>query len=230
LAVNLHEHRLADRSLKELAHKTVMFQEDEKKHLARELHDGINQLLVSSKCHLELLASKIEDATLQQHLIKSQNSLMTAINEVRHISHNLRPSALDDIGLEAALNTLLQDFKAHSGVDTQASLTTQSGKLKSEVATTLYRVAQESLTNIEKHAHANQVTVILQQMGNMLQLIIRDDGVGFDVNVKLRRSGIGLRNMRERVEFIGGELDIESEPGLGTEITVLLELDGHVYG
>ncbi|MEZ8101484.1 cache domain-containing protein [Vibrio bivalvicida] len=229
-AVNLHEHRLADKSLKELAHKTVMFQEDEKKHLARELHDGINQLLVSSKCHLELLSSKITEAPLQQHLVKSQQSLMTAINEVRHISHNLRPSALDDIGLEAAMNTLLQDFKSHSGVDVEASLTTQPGKLKSEVATTLYRVAQESLTNIEKHAHANTVSVILHQMGNMLQLIIRDDGVGFDVNASLRKSGIGLRNMRERVEFIGGDFEIESEPGFGTEITVLLELDGLVYG
>ncbi|UPQ89041.1 cache domain-containing protein [Vibrio sinaloensis] len=231
LAVNLHEHRLADKSLKELAHKTVMFQEDEKKHLARELHDGINQLLVSSKCHLELLANKIEDAPLKQHLAQSQQSLMTAINEVRHISHNLRPSALDDIGLEAALNSLLLDFKAHSGIDVEATLKTQpSPKLQSEVATTLYRVAQESLTNIEKHSHAGKVSMILQQMGSMLQLIIRDDGVGFEVNATMRKSGIGLRNMRERVEFIGGELDIESEPGLGTEITVLLELDGLVYG
>jgi len=230
LAVNLHEHRLADRSLKELAHKTVMFQEDEKKHLARELHDGINQLLVSSKCHLELLSSKIERADLQQHISKSQHSLMTAINEVRHISHQLRPSALDDIGLEAALNSLLQDFKAHSGIDIESSLMTEPGKLKSEVATTLYRVAQESLTNIEKHSNARKVSVILQQMGNMLQLIIRDDGVGFDVNATLRRRGIGLRNMRERVEFIGGDFELESEPGFGTEITVLLELDGLVYG
>ena len=130
LAVNLHEHRLADRSLKELAHKTVMFQEDEKKHLARELHDGINQLLVSSKCHLELLASKIDDAPLKSHLDKSQQSITTAINEVRHISHNLRPSALDDIGLEAALNTLLLDFKSHSGIDTEASLAQTSRKFE----------------------------------------------------------------------------------------------------
>tara|TARA_Y100001960_G_C14778487_1_gene884900 strand:+ start:3971 stop:5326 length:1356 start_codon:yes stop_codon:yes gene_type:complete len=230
LAVNLHEHRLADRSLKELAHKTVMFQEDEKKHLARELHDGINQLLVSSKCHLELLGSKIDQPDLKQHLAKSQHSLMTAINEVRHISHQLRPSALDDIGLEAAMNSLLQDFKAHSGVEIESSLMTEPGRLKSEVATTLYRVAQESLTNIEKHSQANKVSVILQQMGNMLQLIIRDDGVGFDVQASLRKSGIGLRNMRERVEFIGGDFEIESEPGFGTEITVLLELDGLVYG
>ncbi|MCG9599163.1 cache domain-containing protein [Vibrio sp. Isolate25] len=230
LAVNLHEHRLADKSLKELAHKTVMFQEDEKKHLARELHDGINQLLISSKCHLELLGTKLDDETQKQHLAKSQNSLMTAINEVRHISHQLRPSALDDIGLEAAMTTLLTDFKAHSGVDVEASLSTSQSRLKSEVATTLYRVAQESLTNIEKHSQAKQVTVILQQLGDMLQLIIRDDGVGFDVGSTLRKSGIGLRNMRERVEFLGGDFELESEPGFGTEITVLLKLDGLVYG
>ncbi|GAK82729.1 sensor histidine kinase [Vibrio ponticus] len=230
LAVNLHEHRIADRSLKELAHKTVMFQEDEKKHLARELHDGINQLLVSSKCHLELLSNKLEDEAQKQHLAHSQQSLMMAINEVRHISHKLRPSSLDDIGLEAALDTLLQDFRAHSGLSIEAVFDTQNSKLKSEVATTLYRVAQESLTNIEKHSQANAVNVILQQLGSRLQLIIRDDGVGFDVGSTLRKTGIGLRNMRERVEFIGGDFDLESEPGFGTEITVLLELDELVYG
>ncbi|ANU36617.1 cache domain-containing protein [Vibrio scophthalmi] len=230
LAVNLHEHRIADRSLKELAHKTVMFQEDEKKHLARELHDGINQLLVSSKCHLELLGNKLDDETQKQHLSQSQQSIMMAINEVRHISHKLRPSALDDIGLEAALNTLLQDFRSHSGIQVEVAFNRQDVKLKSEIATTLYRVAQESLTNIEKHAEAKTVNVILQQMGSCLQLIIRDDGVGFEVATTLRKTGIGLRNMRERVEFIGGEFELESEPGLGTEITVLLQLDELVYG
>ncbi|MDE1224439.1 cache domain-containing protein [Vibrio aestuarianus] len=230
LAINLHEHRLADRNLKELAHKTVMFQEDEKKHLARELHDGINQLLVSSKCHLELLAHKLNDDLLATHIDKSQQSLMMAIHEVRRISHNLRPSALDDIGLQAALTTLLDDYKSHSTIKIDTLFDTQPGKLKSEVATTLYRVVQESLNNIEKHAHAQQVTVILQQMGNFLQLLIRDDGVGFNLNDAQVRRGIGLRNMRERVEFIGGEFELSSETGFGTEITVLLQLDGLVYG
>lgn len=230
LAINLHEHRLADRNLKELAHKTVMFQEDEKKHLARELHDGINQLLVSSKCHLELLAHKLNDDLLATHIDKSQQSLMMAIHEVRRISHNLRPSALDDIGLQAALTTLLDDYKSHSTIKIDTLFDTQPGKLKSEVATTLYRVVQESLNNIEKHAHAQQVTVILQQMGNFLQLLIRDDGVGFNLNDTQVRRGIGLRNMRERVEFIGGEFELSSETGFGTEITVLLQLDGLVYG
>ncbi|ANQ17372.1 cache domain-containing protein [Vibrio natriegens] len=230
LAINLHEHRLADKNLKELAYKTVMFQEDEKKHLARELHDGINQLLVSSKCHLDLMSHRLEDEKLKQHLDKSQRSLVTAINEVRHISHQLRPSALDDIGLEAALTTLLQDFHSHSGIDIDSHFDTQQQKLTSEVATTLYRVAQESLNNIEKHAKAKKVTVILQKMGNMLQLLIRDDGIGFVVNQAVHRQGIGLRNMQERVEFIGGEFEMMSELGLGTEITVLLNLDEGVYG
>ena len=229
LAINMREHKIADNNLKELAHKTVMFQEDEKKHLARELHDGINQLLVSSKCHLELLNHKLQDEELRVYLDKSQHSLMTAIDEVRNISHKLRPSALDDIGLEAALSSLLIDFKAHSGVEVETFFSTQTGKLKSEAATTLYRVVQESLNNIEKHAQAKKVTVVLHQMGNMLQLMIRDDGLGFNAQSVMHKRGIGLRNMRERVEFIGGEFELVAETGFGTEITVLLTLEGLVY-
>ncbi|CAH7468543.1 Sensor histidine kinase [Vibrio chagasii] len=226
LAINMHEHRIADNNLKELAHKTVMFQEDEKKHLARELHDGINQLLVSSRCHLELLSNKLQSEELKAHLNKSQHSLMRAIEEVRHISHQLRPSSLDDIGLEAALSSLLLDFKAHSGIEVETLFATQPGKLKSEAATTLYRVVQESLTNIEKHAQATKVTVIAQQIGNVLQLLIQDNGVGFNTYKAMEKRGIGLRNMRERVEFIGGDFELMSEIGFGTEITVLLTLEG----
>ncbi|CDU03627.1 cache domain-containing protein [Vibrio sp. 1CM2L] len=226
LAINMHEHRIADNNLKELAHKTVMFQEDEKKHLARELHDGINQLLVSSRCHLELLGNKLQNEDLKAHLNKSQHSLMRAIEEVRHISHQLRPSSLDDIGLEAALSSLLLDFQAHSGIEVETLFSTQQGKLKSEAATTLYRVVQESLNNIEKHAQATKVTVIAQQIGNVLQLLIQDDGVGFNTYKAMEKRGIGLRNMRERVEFIGGDFELMSEIGLGTEITVLLTLEG----
>lgn len=228
LAVNWHEHRIADKNLKELAHKTVMFQEDEKKHLARELHDGINQLLVSCKCHLELLAHKlkqkvpdIDDKTLA-HLEKSQLSMVTAINEVRRISHNLRPSSLDDIGLQAALVTLLQDFKDHSEIQVEYNIDNSLSRMNSEVTTTLYRVVQESLMNIEKHSFATKVEVIVHQIGDQIQLMIRDDGRGFSVSDTMRAKGIGLRNMRERVEFIGGDFELFSEPNYGTEITVLV--------
>lgn len=225
LAVNWHEHKLADKNLKELAHKTVMFQEDERKHLARELHDGVNQLLVSSKCHLELMDTRSVDDRSMGHLQQSQSSLSEAIMEVRRISHHLRPSALDDIGLEAAITTLLQDFKTYSMASTELVLDSNASKLKSEVATTLYRVVQESLNNIEKHAQATKVTVFLKQFGGVLQLIVTDDGVGFGVGNAMNSRGIGLRNMRERVEFIGGEFELISEYGKGTEITVLLKVE-----
>jgi two-component system NarL family sensor kinase len=228
LAINWHEHKLADKNLKELAHKTVMFQEDERKHLARELHDGVNQLLVSSKCHLELMDTGSVDDRSMDHLKQSQSSLSEAIMEVRRISHHLRPSALDDIGLEAAISTLLQDFKNYSMAETNLVLDANTPKLKSEVATTLYRVVQESLNNIEKHASATEVTVFLKQFGEVLQLIVSDNGVGFDVSSAMNSRGIGLRNMRERVEFIGGEFELISEYGKGTEITVLLTVEGAV--
>lgn len=230
LAINLHEHKLADKNLKELAYKTVMFQEDEKKHLARELHDGINQLLVSSKCHLELLSHHIDcnlNHRAQEHLHKSEHSLLTAINEVRRISHNLRPSSLDDIGLEAALHSLLADFSDHSKLTVNTYIETKVLDLHPDVVTTLYRIVQESLTNIEKHANASLVEVTVEQLGDLLQLVIRDDGVGFKVQSALESMGIGLRNMRERVEFIGGQFEITAEPNYGTEIMVLLDLAPH---
>ncbi|WP_237484131.1 cache domain-containing protein [Vibrio hippocampi] len=231
LAVNWHEHKLADRHLKELSHKTVMFQEAEKKHIAQELHDGVNQLLASGKCHLELVTSTQLDANSVGHLDQAQDSLSEAILEVRRISHRLRPSALDDIGLDAAIKTLLEDFGQYSIADTELVVDLPKVKLKSEVATTLYRVVQESLNNIEKHAQATQVSVYLQRFNQRLQLIVRDNGIGFDARAGLNHQGIGfqgigLRNMRERVEFIGGEFDLHSEYGAGTEVTVLLYMDG----
>lgn len=227
LAVNLHEHRLADDRIRELAHKTVMMQEDEKKHLARELHDGVNQLLISAKCHMELLGSNMRKGDRDRasdHLTKGENSLMMAISEIRAISHNLRPSALDDIGLVAALSSLIEDFSASTTIRVNRTLGDINTPLPTEVVTTLYRVVQESLVNIEKHSASNQVELELAQLADRLQLIIRDNGKGFRVGEALKGKGIGLRNMRERVEFIGGDLEISSDIGHGTEIVVLLDL------
>ncbi|QUJ69076.1 cache domain-containing protein [Photobacterium sp. GJ3] len=227
LAINLHEHRLADSRLKELAHKTVMFQEEEKKHVARELHDGVNQLLVSGKCHLELLKHQLMQTNTEQalyHRELSEAAILQAIAELRRISHNLRPSSLDDIGLVAALDNLLNDFAASTGTRINRSLTLNHLCLPTDVMTTLYRVAQESLVNISKHAHSEKIDIELSVIQNTLQFIIRDHGIGFDVQQAMNGKGIGLRNMRERLEFLGGELDISSQPGEGTEVMVNLPL------
>ncbi|HBV75782.1 MULTISPECIES: cache domain-containing protein [Vibrio] len=229
LAINFHEHKLADKSLRELVNRTVLFQEDEKKHLARELHDGINQLLVSSKCHLDILSHTVQqkmgvDSKTLTLIHKAEASLQTAILEVRRISHNLRPSVLDDLGLEAALNSLLDDFSEHAQLPIYRDIQLGKVSIDNEISTTLYRVVQESLTNIEKHAYASNVDIRLQRLKDTIQLIVRDDGVGFQSSDLIKKKGIGLRNMRERVEFIGGDFDMNSERGIGTEITVLLEL------
>ncbi|WP_089138745.1 cache domain-containing protein [Vibrio rumoiensis] len=229
LAINLHEHKLADKSLRDLVNKTVLFQEDEKKHLARELHDGINQLLVSSKCHLEILSHKVlqnpgVSSDVLNLISKSDASLQTAILEVRRISHNLRPSALDDIGLEAALNTLLDDFSDHAQLPVRRDIQLSNGQINSEISTTIYRIVQESLTNVEKHAFASEVEVRIQQFKNFIQCIVRDNGVGCQLSEVIRKKGIGLRNMRERVEFLGGDFEFNSERGGGTEITALIEI------
>ncbi|MBD1577773.1 histidine kinase [Vibrio sp. S11_S32] len=228
LAINFHEYKLADKSLKDLVNRTVLFQEDEKKHLARELHDGINQLLVSSKCHLDILSHSvitegcINSKTLSM-ISKAEHSLQTAILEVRRISHNLRPSALDDLGLESAINSLLSDFSEHTQLQLNKTILLGDQRLDNEINITLYRVVQEALMNIEKHAMASQVDVRLQHIANLIQLIVRDDGVGFPLSQIGSKSGIGLRNMRERVDFLGGEFEINSEKNGGTEITVLLK-------
>lgn len=149
---------------------------------------------------------------------------MMAISEIRAISHNLRPSALDDIGLVAALSSLIEDFSASTTIRVNRTLGDINTPLPTEVVTTLYRVVQESLVNIEKHSASNQVELELAQLADRLQLIIRDNGKGFRVGEALKGKGIGLRNMRERVEFIGGDLEISSDIGHGTEIVVLLDL------
>jgi two-component system NarL family sensor kinase len=225
LVINVREHRLADSNLKELAHKTVMMQEDEKKHLSRELHDGVNQMLVSSICHLDLAMACVKESSDREqvkHLKGTRNGILAAIKEVRDISHAMRPSALDDIGFVAAINSLLDDFTSHSNIDVSRVISDEITQPSPEKATMLYRVIQEALTNIDKHAQASRVEFLFRQLGESYQVIVRDDGIGFEQTSLKGHDGIGLRNMRERVEFVGGSFDIDSSKGSGTEISILL--------
>ncbi len=227
LVINVREHRLADSNLKELAHKTVMLQEDEKKHLSRELHDGVNQLLVSSICHLDMaIDTNDRDKSPQQstHLDGCRNAILSAIKEVRDISHAMRPSALDDIGFIAAINSLLDGFVSHSSIEVSRILDLEITQPAPEKATMLYRVVQEALTNIDKHANATRVEFLFQQLGQHYQVIVRDNGNGFEQADLKGNDGIGLRNMRERVEFVGGSFEIDSVKGEGTEVSILMAI------
>jgi two-component system NarL family sensor kinase len=222
LWLNLSEHRVADAKLGRLARQVVQSQEDERAHLARELHDGTSQTLVSAKLLIESAVDELERtrSAAPPALAKALARLNDSLSEVRRISHRLRPAMLDTLGLPAALELLGREFGEQGGARMRVDIEGECGELPDEVKTVLFRVAQEALANISKHAQAHEVHVVLSFDAEGLQLRIADDGRGFDVEaVQLDpRRGIGLRNMRERLASIGGELALHSSLVAGTRL------------
>jgi two-component system NarL family sensor kinase len=219
LALNVSEHREADAKLRQLAQRVVQSQEEERARLSRELHDGVSQLLVSVKLVLETAVDRLrlapaDGAAVAPVLGMALNRLDTVFNEVRRVARNLRPALLDDLGLFAALEHLAREMQGASQLDIRVTMTGAQRELPSEPATALFRIAQEALTNVERHAHARRVRMVLAYGEDTVRLTVQDDGGGFDVarmQVDPRR-GIGLRNLRERVAALGGQFDIASGP------------------
>ena len=220
-AINLRETKLADTRLQESVLKFVQLQVSERRRFARELHDGINQLLVAVKYRLETANNKIRRNEQLEHNDLNQCSevLDQTIREVRRISHDLRPSLLDDMGLEPAVVSLLDQFQERTKITVISEIDLEYCKIREDIEITLYRLIQEALTNIEKHANASRVQLrIGSEQGNIV-FSISDNGVGFDQNEKaLTENGIGLKNMRERVELLSGEFTLSSKPDKGTSI------------
>ena len=225
LWLNLSEHKVADQKLRLLAGQLVRSQEDERAHLARELHDGSSQTLVSAKL---LIESALDD--VQRGAAPSENGLARALcrvtdslTEMRRISHRLRPAMLDTLGLPAALEQLAHEAGADGQLQFEVLLGQSGQPLPEGVKTALFRVAQEALANIAKHAGARHVQIILDTAGDGgVHLEISDDGRGFDLEAVNRdpRAGIGLRNIRERLAALGGGVVFHTRPGQGTRLEV----------
>ncbi|MEQ1684759.1 MAG: cache domain-containing protein [Burkholderiaceae bacterium] len=217
LALNISDQRQADRKLKALAHRVVSSQEEERARVSRELHDHICQLLVSIKYQFELVGHRLAHPGAEPvtAIDKEIMALSKAIAEVRRISHDLRPALLDDLGLPAALEHIGNELAQRSGLKVRVSPQVHEEHLPELHAVSLFRVAQEALRNVERHAQATQIDIRLDDSGDRLELRITDDGRGFDVkNVELSKDrGIGLTNMRERVERNGGTFQLISHPG-----------------
>ncbi|MFM9916723.1 MAG: cache domain-containing protein [Rhizobacter sp.] len=229
LALNISEQRQADRKLKALAHRVVSSQEEERARVSRELHDHICQLLVSIKYQFELVGHRLAHPGDQPvtAIDKEILALSKAIGEVRRISHDLRPALLDDLGLPAALEHIGRDLAQRSGLKVRVAPQVHEERLPELQAVSLFRVAQEALRNVERHANATHIDIRLDDAGDKLELRITDDGCGFDVkNVELSKDrGIGLTNMRERVERNGGTFQLVSHPG-HTSLTASFPLTG----
>ncbi|MEL6679361.1 MAG: histidine kinase, partial [Pseudomonadota bacterium] len=232
LVINLREKRLADAKLAGLAARIVDTQEEERGRVARELHDGISQLLVSIRYSLELAARRIQTGLGDglEPIETSKASLNTAIQEVRRISRDLRPGALDDLGLSPALQSLCDEFSERTGIATRLDTVALRNSLNSDGKTALFRVAQEALTNIERHAGASEVRVEIKPHRRGITMTVRDNGCGFTPGTQTGpKSGIGLRNMSERIEHLDGTLRVLSSPA-GTIIDVDLPAKHLVSG
>ncbi len=212
----------ADRELRRLHARVILAQETERKRLARELHDGVGQILSGVKFRLQALPGQMKlGAVAEAKLVKVGGFLDHAIAEIRRVSQNLMPSELVDLGLEAALHALCREFKERSGV--RVTIRTASTDASPEVGLALFRIAQEALNNIGKHSKAKKVVIELFEEGKDVLLSVSDDGIGFSRAsgpLTGRGRGLGLGNMRQRAESAGGSLDFRSKPGAGTALTV----------
>jgi two-component system NarL family sensor kinase len=226
IAINLHESRLADSRLRDLAHKSVRFQVNQRRRFARELHDGINQLMVSVKFRVELAVNKLKkgDDTAIEDLKTGMQVLNQAMQEVRRVSHDLRPSILDDLGLEAALKSLLDEYEARTGIIVETILHLPPERLPDDIEITLYRVIQEALCNVEKHSGADEVRLTTRFDRRSIYLSLKDNGCGFDSEANSGVEGIGVRNMHDRIELLSGEFELTSEIDKGTRIRVRLPM------
>ena len=240
IAQDITERKRAARKLEEANHllrilsrRLFHLQEEERRHLARELHDEIGQTLTAAKINLKIIAPEVP-ADAAGRLEDSIGLLDRLLAQVRQLSLDLHPSLLDDLGLAPALRSLLDEQAHRAGLRTQFYAPEPFEKLGSEIQTAGFRVAQEAITNVLRHARAQFLSVRLETEDGRLRMEIMDDGNGFELAEVERRThegfGFGLMGMRERAALVGGRVRIISSPGKGTTVQVSLPLNGSREG
>jgi PAS domain S-box-containing protein len=219
----LRQSRHMQARLRQLSHEILQAQEEERRRISRELHDEIAQTLVGINVHLEALARAItlSPQQLKRKLTRTQRIVEKSVNIVQQFARELRPTALDDLGLIAALHSYMRDFMKRTGV--RVDFTTSAGveHLNSARRTVVYRVVHSAFTNVAQHAQASRVKVSIREIEDAVHLEISDDGRSFNVEQlsrAKRNKHLGLLGMRERVEMVGGSFNVESAPGQGTTV------------
>ena len=207
-------------ALRRLAGRLMTAQDDERRRIARDLHDDLSQKLAYLAMDLSKLALKPSSQELQKELLALRGRAHEASDTVRHISHQLHPSVLDDIGLEAAVEQYCEEFEERSGIATHFTAHDVPESLPRPVASSVYHIFQESLRNVSKHSRAEQVFVTLEAAGDVLRLTVKDKGVGLAPERLKTGISIGIVGMKERAHLVNGTLSVESRAGEGTEVTV----------
>jgi PAS domain S-box-containing protein len=220
--------RRQQQELRELSARVLEAREDEKAHIARELHDELGQLLTALKMDLRWLRERLPDAELTTKADEMGELLDKTVASTRRISADLRPLMLDDLGLADAAQWLVEDFARRSGVKCEIRVPEGTGfeDLSRAVSTAVYRAVQESLTNIGRHAGARNAWVMLALEDGELQVEVEDDGRGIAPEDLAKARSLGLRGMRERVAYLGGSLEIGRAPRGGTRLRLRVPLRG----
>ena len=214
---------LSQRVARDAVRRVVRAQEPERQRLARELHDETGQALTSILLGLKPLEEALADHPARADLAQLRELVVNALQDVRRLAVELRPAVLDDFGLVAALERLIEGFAEQSEIRVDFHSALGELRLPTEVESTLYRVVQESLTNIVKHADAHNISVSLARRESTVAAVIEDDGSGFDQRA-VREESVGLIGMRERLALLDGRLEIESRPGAGTTVVAEVPL------
>ncbi|MCX6033002.1 MAG: sensor histidine kinase [Chloroflexi bacterium] len=213
-------------TIETLTRRLLDAQEAERRRIARELHDEVGQALTAVKINLQAAGRTPGAEAIAPQLDESIKIIERTLQQVRNLSLDLRPSLLDDLGLVAALRWYVDRQGQRAGIATRFIAEPADPRLRAEIETACFRLVQEALTNVVRHAQAHSVTVELRQVGAGLRLRVRDDGHGFDVPAALARAArgesLGLLGMQERVALLDGQIVIRSTPGQGAEILVML--------
>jgi PAS domain S-box-containing protein len=207
----------------QLLTRLVLAQEDERRRIARELHDQLGQQLTALRLTLETMKAQSVGGTELRVQVETLEELALQLDEdIAFRVWELRPTALEDVGLQEALTSYVRNWSKHFGIRAQLHTSRSTNEcLTSDVETVIYRLAQEALNNVAKHARAEHVDVVLERSADYVSLIVEDNGVGFDPGeVETAGRGLGLIGMRERAALVGADLQIESTPGRGTTMIV----------
>ena len=230
VVTDLTESRRTEELLRALSHRLVQVQEAERGRVALELHDNITQLLCAIGVRALTLAAHCSPniGPAKGEVMQLSELLGQAAGEVERISRHLRPGVLEQLGLVAVLRDAGTEFARRTRISLKLACVELEGRLPGDIELTLYRIFQETLANVEAHASAKHVAVRLTQPGNLIQLVINDDGIGFDPDRRRAprkgKAGLGLLSMRERATYVGGLLKVTSARHSGTEIEVRIPL------
>jgi signal transduction histidine kinase len=225
----LEQSRHMQGQLRLLSRQLLSAQEEERKMISRELHDQIAQTLTGINIRLASLktASMLNTRGLQKKISSTQRLVEKSVDIVHRFARDLRPTVLDDLGLIPALHSFMKNFARRTGVRSHLTAFAAVERLDTAKRTVLFRVAQEALNNVARHAHASRVEVNIQKLRGRVCMKIKDDGKSFNAERTLRANGgkrLGLLGMRERLEMVGGKFVVESSPGKGTTIQAQIPL------